>query len=105
VDRCTSDGLPLGMADGPTFDSIIAQGSSSLAIGDVFLLYTDGVTEAMNAEREEYGEERLADALKRASGLEPSSILEAIVADLGAFTGQLPQEDDISMLVVKRQVR
>ncbi|HPH02365.1 MAG TPA: SpoIIE family protein phosphatase [Spirochaetota bacterium] len=105
VDRCTSDGLPLGMADGPTFDSIIAQGSSSLAIGDVFLLYTDGVTEAMNAEREEYGEERLADALKRASGLEPSVILDAIVADLAVFTGDLPQEDDISMLVVKRQVR
>lgn len=105
VERLTSAGLPLGMADGATFESIIGQGSTQLSVGDVLVLYTDGVTEAMNSAREEYGEERLAAVLKRVSGLEPGEIIPAIIEDLAAFTAGLPQEDDISMLVVKRQLR
>lgn len=105
VERLTSAGIPLGMADGPTFESIIGQGQSQLSAGDVLLLYTDGVTEAMNSAREEYAEERLANALQRVSGLAPQEIVSALVEDLASFTGGLPQEDDISLLVVKRLKR
>jgi len=64
------------------------------------LLYTDGVTEAQNTNREFYGEERLRRiAALRAEG-GPSALADAVVADVRSFAGDAPQYDDITLLAI-----
>ena len=73
-----------------------------LAAGDSIFLYTDGVTEAMNAKRELFSEERLLDVLNRADKSEsPESLLNKLHATIKGHTGDAEQSDDITMLVVK----
>jgi serine phosphatase RsbU (regulator of sigma subunit) len=55
----------------------------------------------MDADKQEYEEERLIAALLRHAELPLDDLLEALVADLQAFTGGLPQEDDISLLIMR----
>lgn len=72
------------------------------ASGDVFLLYTDGVYEALDARGEPYGLDRLALFLGGLSSeLSPASICDAILADLAAFTGPGPAHDDITLVAIR----
>jgi len=68
--------------------------------GDTLALYTDGVTEACNDEGEEFGEERLADALCRHRSLPASGLLAAIVEEVQRFSPE-EQQDDITLIVAK----
>lgn len=72
--------------------------SLELAPGDALFLYTDGVTEATDAEKQLYGEERLATALNSHKDYAPKELLSAVRDDVEAFVGQAPQFDDITML-------
>ena len=69
-----------------------------LAPGDTICLYTDGVTEATNAEEQLYGDERLQNLLNRQQGTSAQAICEAIKADVDAFVGEAEQFDDITLL-------
>ena len=72
-----------------------------LSAGDEIYLYTDGVTEATNAENELYGEKRLVKLLDSLHGLTGEEICRAVKADIDAFVGDAPQFDDITMLYLK----
>ena len=72
-----------------------------LSPGDEIYLYTDGVTEATNAENALYGEERLASLLNTMNGLSGEALCRAVKADIDAFAGDAPQSDDITMLYLK----
>lgn len=72
-----------------------------LSPGDEIYLYTDGVTEATNAENALYGEERLANLLNTMHGLSGEALCRAVKADIDAFAGDAPQSDDITMLYLK----
>jgi serine phosphatase RsbU (regulator of sigma subunit) len=71
--------------------------------GDLLVLYTDGLTEAANEAGEEFGEERLVEALRRHSGLGPESLIDALVEEVRAFA-PLGQQDDITLIVAKSQI-
>lgn len=73
-------------------------GSIELAVGDKVFQYTDGVTEATNAQNELYGMERLSDTLNQIKDKKPEEILPAVKQDIDAFVGEAPQFDDITML-------
>lgn len=73
-------------------------GSIRLEAGDMLFQYTDGVTESADKNNGLYGEERLALALKRNSGLSPTELLPRIKEDADAFADGAPQFDDITML-------
>lgn len=73
-------------------------GCFTLAQGDKLFQYTDGVTEATNAEDHLYGMQRLSDVLNRNSECSPEEILRAVKGDIDAFVGEAPQFDDITML-------
>ncbi|MBQ7202800.1 MAG: SpoIIE family protein phosphatase [Eubacterium sp.] len=73
-------------------------GSITVAPGDKIFQYTDGVTEATNAQNELYGMERLENALNTVVDKKPYDILPAIKADIDSFVGGAPQFDDITML-------
>ena len=67
--------------------------------GDTLVLYTDGVTEAFSAAREEFGEERLAAALRSNHGLSSGDLLDAIMKEVQQFSRE--QHDDITLIVGK----
>lgn len=70
--------------------------------GDTLLLYTDGVTEAINTKEEEYGEERLESLLRNASKTNCQQVIDMVKADVKAFEGDAEQSDDITLLALKR---
>ncbi len=94
-------GMALGFATGPQFSGLMEQRSLSLQPGDLVFLYTDGVTEAMNADREEFGEERLAEFLVRHSDLSARALLDALVDEIVTYAGGEPQYDDITMVALR----
>jgi phosphoserine phosphatase RsbU/P len=69
--------------------------------GDVLVLYTDGVMEAYDDSGEEFGEERLMDALRSYRSLSASLIAKAIVDKVAEFGGR-EQYDDITVVVAKK---
>lgn len=76
----------------------------TLAPGECCFLYTDGLTEAMNAQKELYGEDRLAECLAAHAQASPSALHKAVFADICAFRGEEPPSDDITMLAMRRHV-
>jgi len=70
--------------------------------GDTLLLYTDGVTEAVDPDYNEYGEERLEALLKNTSQADCQQLIDAVKADVKVFANGAEQSDDITLLAIKR---
>lgn len=77
------------------------QGSVTLAPGDTVILFTDGVTEAMNPTGDDFGEKRLVAEVRGAAGLPAMQLLDRLLGALDAFTAGAPQYDDTTLVVVK----
>ncbi len=91
-----------GLLLGVLADAVYERGSVSFDKGDVMALFTDGVTEAMSPEGEEYGEERLENLLHASRHLTASEILHAVREDIRAFTEDAPVlSDDLTMIILK----
>lgn len=73
----------------------------NLEPGDTLFLYTDGVTEAMNPDNEQFTEPRLLESLKKLQGLSVDEIEAGVQKDVKAFVNGAEQSDDITMLVVR----
>jgi len=76
-------------------------GSLTLEHGDVVVVCSDGVTEARNVAGEEYGGERLVEALGRCHGMKPDAVMDTLMASVRTFVGSAPQADDITTLVIR----
>ncbi|MBE6470123.1 MAG: hypothetical protein E7000_00225 [Coriobacteriaceae bacterium] len=87
-------GIPLGMFDGLPYRTF----SLDCRPGEQLLLFTDGVTEAMDAAEEQYGEARLEALAKGNVSLHPRALVEAVRRDVAAFAGDAEQSDDITIL-------
>lgn len=94
-------GMGLGLSSSKLFNRSLKSESVRVERGDAVLLYSDGITEAMNAQGEEYGEERLLEAVARTDGLDAAATQEAILADVSAFLGETSPQDDITLVVVR----
>jgi len=77
------------------------EGTVHLSPGDILFLFTDGVSEAMNRDMQEYGEARIEAALRRLSTETAQSMLERLYEDILAHAGGAQQSDDITMMVLK----
>jgi serine phosphatase RsbU (regulator of sigma subunit) len=75
-------------------------GECELFRGDTLALYTDGLTESFNADGEEFGEERLIEALRRRRELSSKDLLGSVVEDVRRFS-PLEQHDDITLVVAR----
>ncbi|MEJ2634675.1 MAG: SpoIIE family protein phosphatase [Calditrichia bacterium] len=69
---------------------------------DLLVCYTDGVNEALNTEEEEYGEERLENLISSNRHLDASELSDTIVSELREFSRDVPQFDDITLLITRR---
>jgi phosphoserine phosphatase RsbU/P len=98
VDPIEATGLPLGLF----CDESFAIGRHFARPGDVLLLYTDGVCEAEDASRTEYGTARLIEALRRQSGRDATALIATCVADFRAFLAGRPHADDVTLMAVRR---
>ncbi|HLF25939.1 MAG TPA: SpoIIE family protein phosphatase [Anaerolineae bacterium] len=91
-------GIVLGI-----FDSIrLTEAEVCFEPGDVLLLYTDGITDALNAQREEFGIERLTRLLLEQRQRPASELLRALVEAIQSFVGETEPFDDMTLVVVKR---
>jgi len=91
-----SEGLPLGMIEGD-----FTQAECAAEPGSVFILYTDGVTEAMDVKGEMYLEKRLVELCGTLKGKSAAQVVEAIHSSVAAFAGRAKQHDDITVMTVR----
>ena len=96
------NGMALGMVEPDLFSSLIKNEETDFSVDDLLCLFTDGVTEASNQEKEEFGVSRLKDELIKYAGLDPQSINQKIIQDLNKFSPQSHDRDDLTLLTVKR---
>jgi phosphoserine phosphatase RsbU/P len=75
-----------------------------LCPGDLFAIYTDGITEAINQRDEEFGEERLIDVMRRARDLSPRHIVTTVFEEVRRFSGN-QQHDDVTLIVARCRSR
>jgi len=76
--------------------------SATLDHNDILVLYTDGVTEAMNRQGEEFGVDRLRQGIAAHAEESASQILYGIVEAIDSFIGETEQPDDLTLVVAKR---
>jgi sigma-B regulation protein RsbU (phosphoserine phosphatase) len=93
---------PTGLPVGAFYSANFASRTVSLQAGDTLVLYTDGLTEARNADGVEYGSERMSRVLARERKLAPEALAAACLADLAAHLAGAPRADDLTLMVVRR---
>ncbi len=98
VKKITASGMFLGTFEGLSFE----EKKWSIDTGDIFFMYTDGLVEAMNGSREQYGYDRLVSKLMMFSDYPAERLVKEIMEDVRDFTAGAPFEDDITILVIKR---
>ena len=91
-----------GPAVGPLRGATYATHQLTLEVGDGLLLYTDGVTEAMDGESQLYGDQRLADFYDGQTLADCRNTLTALLADIRQYAAGAEQSDDITLLMVRR---
>ncbi|MCK5243378.1 SpoIIE family protein phosphatase [bacterium] len=99
-------GFPLGidLPNPELFVKSMTQESVKLKKGDLLLLYTDGITEAMNSRREQYGEQRVIDIIKQYHQLSADEFVAKLTEDIAVFTEDYPQNDDITFVAIKEKM-
>jgi phosphoserine phosphatase RsbU/P len=97
IRRLETGGVVLGLFDTATFE----QETVTLEPGDLIVLFSDGVTEAMNAEGEEFTDDRLIACANAHRGAAPQQVLDALLADVHAFCAGEPQSDDVTAVLVR----
>lgn len=94
---------PTGMALGVSEEARWRQKEVRLAPGDVLILYTDGITEAQNLQGAFFEEDRLMEAALAHAGGGARQILDGLMAEVNRFTGSAPRQDDIALIVIRRE--
>jgi sigma-B regulation protein RsbU (phosphoserine phosphatase) len=97
VERLDKGGLILGLFEHATFE----EGTITLEAGDLLVAFSDGVTEALSTEGEEYGEQRLLDCVQACRDKSVTEVLDSIFASVRVFTAGAVQSDDVTALVLR----
>jgi serine phosphatase RsbU (regulator of sigma subunit) len=95
------EGLGLALDRGSQFEKILEEESTELSSGDVFLFFTDGVSEAMNDRSELFGEDRLRVIMEDNAALPMEELREKMIDEVFSFAGGAVQHDDMTMVLVK----
>ena len=90
-------GTVLGALPGITFK----ERRVSFGSGDLLVLYTDGVTDAMNPERDQFGQERLEQLVKEAVGVNAEGVMQLIIDGVTAFRREARLNDDLTLVVLR----
>jgi phosphoserine phosphatase RsbU/P len=97
----TPRGMALGIDNGEVFDSLLEQQKVTLNHGDVVVLYTDGITEALDESGQEFGRRQLVDAIHACADQSAGEIAANIEQRVRRFVGNQPSHDDMTLLVLR----
>ena len=75
----------------------------TLKPGEILLIYSDGITEAVNSDNEEFGESKLVEVMMKNQALSAEKMVERIISTVQEYTGDSPQTDDITLIIIKRE--
>ena len=92
-----ASGVPVGLFPETIYD----KGVVTIHPGEVLVIYTDGVSEAMNTAGEEFGEERLLEVITAARDLDPEAIKKRVLESVDAFVGNAEPSDDLTLVIVR----
>jgi len=98
LETLTEGGVVLGLIEGASY----SEGAVDLARGDTLIIYSDGVSETWSPEGEEYGDERVAEIVKRGRGLDARALEAEVLRQLESFSGGSKPTDDRTLIVLKR---
>ncbi|HLX12424.1 MAG TPA: SpoIIE family protein phosphatase [Bacteroidota bacterium] len=98
IERLKTGGLVVSIVEDFPYDEDVR----TMTIGSTLIVNSDGITEALNSQREQFGEKRLADVFNKHLHRSSLEILDEILVAVKEFTGTYPQFDDETLLVVKR---
>ncbi|MBD3290994.1 SpoIIE family protein phosphatase, partial [candidate division KSB1 bacterium] len=101
IEQLCPKGIALGLEKGAVFGRFIEEMQIKISKNDMFVLYTDGVSEAMNDDKIEFGEDRLENIVKANSYLSAKEMIELIQQKIRDFVGNTAQHDDMTMIIVK----
>ncbi len=99
----TPGGLVLGLAidDGRMFERLLEEETLPLEAGDLYVFFTDGISEAMNASDDCFGEGRLSRLIEAHAHLPSDELRERVLREIAAFVGDAPQHDDMTMILLR----
>ncbi len=97
------DGMVLGLKldKGEMFERLLEEETIPLHRGDLYVFFTDGISEAMNAGDDCFGEQRLARLVEEHAHLPSDELRERVLREIAAFVGGAPQHDDMTMILLK----
>lgn len=96
-------GLALGIDQGEVFERVTEDCVVDMESGDCVLFFTDGVKEAMNADEEEFGMERLSKVFCEAAVLGAEEIVKRVQEAVGKFSGEGAQMDDVTLVAIEKR--
>jgi len=97
-----SPGMVVGIDSGNVFDRLTSDFAVALERDDCLVLYTDGVTEALNSEGDEFGLDRMAQSVRGSATGGAPAIVKKVIEDVRTFTGANPQNDDITLIAIHK---
>jgi serine phosphatase RsbU (regulator of sigma subunit) len=83
------------------FEQLLEEATLPLHRGDLFLFFTDGISEAMNVGSDFFGESRLSKLIEEHCELPSEELRERILREIQAFVGEASQHDDMTMILLK----
>ncbi|PYK41541.1 MAG: hypothetical protein DME60_02840 [Verrucomicrobia bacterium] len=97
-----SPGMVVGIDSGNVFDRLTTDFAVPLERDDCLVLYTDGVTEALNSAGDEFGLDRMIQSVRASASDGAQTIVKRIIEDVRNFIGSLPQNDDITLIAIRK---
>ena len=97
-----SPGMVVGIDSGSVFDRLTVDFAVSLERNDCLILYTDGVTEALNTEGDEFSVDRLMQSVRSSAKDSAQAIVKKIIQDVRDFSGPAPQNDDMTLIAIRK---
>ena len=100
-DFLPSTGLPVGVMDAVDIGQMVLY----LKPGDLFIMYSDGITEAENSRNELFGMDRFIDAVKQNATLSAEELVKNVLSEVRTFAGNMPFSDDLTLIALKATPR
>ncbi len=103
VSKINPPGMAVGIDSGDVFNRVTGDFSLTLEAGDCLILYTDGVTEALDKSGEEFGMDNVIKSIQASAPEGAAAMITRLTDDLWTFVGARPQNDDITLIAIRKK--
>ena len=102
VTALEGNGLALGLGTAAIFSKKLDELETTMSPGSTLLIYTDGIPEAMNAEKDEFTEEKFSATLAECEGMTAQETILYVLSAVREHAGDIPMEDDLTLIAIRR---